>query len=119
MPDRRLLWAAVFALLFVITGVVAVAVLTHGSKQPLGSTLAIGTLGSLLASLIVSGVQVVGAIQSRATPKDGLPGLIRAAPKHSITTDEWLDLLRRAKTEFYVAGHSLGKWVRQALVISS
>jgi len=111
MLDRRLLSAAVFALLFILTGVVAVAVLTHGSHEPLGTTVAIGTLGSLLASLIVSGARVVANVQPHRTPTDShVPGLIGIRAKHSITADEWLDLLRKANTEFYVAGHSLGKW---------
>lgn len=111
MPDRRLRSAAVFALLFIITGVVAVAVLTRGSHEPLGTTVAIGTLGSLLASLIVSGWRVVASVQpDNTSPDTQMPGLVGARAKHSITADEWLDLLRKANTEFYVAGHSLGKW---------
>ncbi len=111
MRDRRLLSAAVFALLFIITGVVAVAVLTRGVHEPLGTTLAIGTLGSLLASLIVSGWRVVSSVQPREPPTDPhIPGLVSARAKDSIKADEWLDLLRKANTEFYIAGHSLGKW---------
>ena len=111
MQDRRLRSAAVFALLFVITGVVAVAVLTRGGHEPLGTTLAIGTLGSLLASLIVSGWRVVANVQSRDAPQGAhIPGLVGARAKHLFKADDWLDLLRKANTEFYVAGHSLGKW---------
>lgn len=115
MRERRLLSVAVFALLFIITGVIAVAVLTRGTHQPLGTALAIGTLGSLLASLILSGARVVASVQSRETPTDQhIPGRVGARAKHSITGDEWLDLLRKANTEFYVAGHSLGKWCSES-----
>jgi hypothetical protein len=51
---------AVPAVLFVVTGVIAIALLDHGTTEPLGSTLAIG----ILASAIVSVIRVVSAVRS-------------------------------------------------------
>jgi hypothetical protein len=55
---------AVPAVLFVVTGVIAIALLDHGTTEPLGSTLAIGILASLEAAAIVSVIRVVSAVRS-------------------------------------------------------
>jgi hypothetical protein len=36
--------------------------------------------------------------------------LIRVSPKSGLSSDEWLEVLTRARHEFYIAGHSLGRW---------
>src|SRR5580704_18787489 len=103
MPDRRLTAIAVPALLFVVTGVVAVAVLGKGTNAPLGTTLAIGTLAALVATMIASAIHTVGAVRVLPTSNDWqLAGLSRVRPKHAVTADEWLKLLKQATTEFYV-----------------
>lgn len=111
MPDRRFVAIAVFSLLFVVTGVVAVALLSKGTAGPPGSALAIGTFSSLAAAMIVNATRVVVAVRSQPSPNhEFLPGLIRIRPKHTVTTRQWMEILQTAKSEFYIAGHSLGKW---------
>ena len=108
MDDRRFIAIAVPALLFVVTGVVAVALFSHGTTGPVGTTLAVGTLSSLAATMIVSAERVVGAVRPQSSANDAqLSGLIRVTAKSSLTSDEWLQLLREAKTESCVAGQSL------------
>jgi hypothetical protein len=111
VDERRFVAIAVPALLFVVTGVVFLALLGHGTADPLGSTLAIGTLSSLVAAMIGSAVRVVGALRSQpSTGAAHFTGLIRVISKSALTSNEWLQFLQTAKSEFYVAGHSLGKW---------
>jgi hypothetical protein len=111
MDDRRFTTLAVPALLFVVTGVVAIALLSHGSSGPLGTTLAVGTLSSLVATMIVSAARVLGAVRPQPAPTGAeLSGLLGATSKSAVTSEAWLQLLREAKAEFYIAGHSLGKW---------
>lgn len=111
MNERRFVAIFVPALLFVVTGVVFLALLDHGTAEPLGSTLAIGTLSSLVATMIAFAVGVVGAVRSEpSTGAVHFTGLVRVTSKSALTSNEWLQFLQTAKSEFYVAGHSLGKW---------
>ena len=112
MSGNRLITIAVPAVLFVVTAAfIAALLLGHNTSEPLGSALAIGTLSSLVATLIVSLVRVVTAAQADTLASTaGFLGLLRISRKSDFSTDDWLQLLRNAKTEFYVAGHSLGKW---------
>jgi hypothetical protein len=111
MDDRRYVTIAVPALLAIITAIFAVALLDHGTGEPLGTTLAVGTVSSLVATAIVNVVRTVTAVRSRdPSSVSHLPGLVRVRPKNALTAEEWLQFLQTAKTEFYVAGHSLGKW---------
>lgn len=111
MNDRRFIAIVVWALLFVVTGVVAVALLGRGATEPLGTALAIGTVSSLVATMIVYAVRVVGAVRPQPPGSAWqVSGLVRVTSKNTLTSKEWLQLLLTAKTEFYVAGHSLGKW---------
>lgn len=110
MSDRRL-FAIVLALLFVITGVVAVAFLDSGGDAPLGSTLAIGILTSLASSMFLAAIGAVIALRPESSSDMWqLDGVVRVASKAAITSEDWLRILEKADTEFYVAGHSLGKW---------
>ncbi len=112
MSRQRLVAIVVPSLLCVIAAVTALAVLGHGTGSPLGSTLAVGVLSSLLATVIVSAVRVVVVVRSESPSPDALipAGLVRIKPKKDLTTQEWLQLLQTAKDEFYIAGHSLGRW---------
>jgi hypothetical protein len=111
MDDRRYITIAVPALLAIITAFFAIALLDHGTGEPLGTTLAVGTVSSLIATVITSVIRVVTAVRGREPSRiSHLPGLVRVTPKNALTADEWLHFLQTAKTEFYVAGHSLGKW---------
>lgn len=99
------------ALLFVLTGVTAAALVDHGIATPLSTNLSVGILSSLIAAAIASAIGVVFAVLPRQTA-DVVhpPGLVRVKAKKDLTPDEWLELLYAAKKEFYIAGHSLGKW---------
>jgi hypothetical protein len=111
VDNRRFIAIAVPALLFIATGVVAIALLGHGTTEPLGSALAIGTLSSLVAAMIISAVRVIVAVRPQPSPNEShVAGLVRVTSKKAITSKEWLQVLQTAKSEFYVAGHSLGKW---------
>jgi hypothetical protein len=111
MPDRRFIAIAVPALLFIVAAIVAVAVLAKGTHEPLGPTIAAGTLAALVATMIVSAIRTVAAVRVQPSPNEWqLAGITGLSPKHAITANEWLKLLKHATTEFYVAGHSLGRW---------
>src|SRR4051812_15014021 len=112
MSHRRLIAIATPAVLFVVTGAfIAALLLGHSATEPLGSALGIGTLSSLFATLIASLVRVVTAAQpDSSSAGNAFPGLLRISAKNELTSDDWLQVLRTAKTEFYIAGHSLGKW---------
>src|SRR5207248_594818 len=61
--------------------------------------------------MIASAVRVVGAMRSEPTTGAvHFTGLVRVTSKSALTSNEWLQFLQTAKSEFYVAGHSLGKW---------
>jgi hypothetical protein len=112
MSNRRRIQIAVPAVLFVFTAAfIAALVFGHGTSQPLGSALGIGTLSSLAATLIMSLAKTVTEAQGEAqTNRAAFPGLLRISTKSQFESDDWLQLLRNAKTEFYIAGHSLGRW---------
>jgi hypothetical protein len=89
----------------------------------LGSETAIGVFGSLLATGVLS--LCASVLQGRSdppepalqvatppvlTPQVSIPGLIRVLPKTDVTPDEWWRLMGKAEHEFFLAGHSLGKW---------
>jgi hypothetical protein len=61
----------------------------------------------MLANLI----RVVVAVREPA-PVSGpdLEGLLGARAKNALGSSDWLQLLKDADKEFYIAGHSLGKW---------
>jgi hypothetical protein len=116
MTSLRKTAVVVFGLLFILTAVVAVAFVVgeHGSNQPIGSTLALGILSSLIAAAIASGIATVLAARAPSSEHRDtarrLRGLNGVAGKNALSTAEWLELLTSATHEFYVAGHSLGKW---------
>lgn len=72
-----------------------------------------GVLVSVVAAAILGGV---GAIFNVQPVQDGvhgqlsIPGLIRVAPKTSLTPDEWISVMDGARHEFILAGHTLGRW---------
>ena len=114
MISPRLKVLAVLAVLFVVTALAAVVVLVRGTTHPIIWSLAAGILSSLSAAMIVYVISRVIAIDDwpqRSTADDAHhPGLIRAMPKHSRTAKEWFEFLVTARSEFYIAGHSLGRW---------
>lgn len=118
MPNRRLIWIAVLGVLFVLTASVAVVVLVRETSHPVTWTLAVGILSSLatviIGAMITYVIRTVGAAggeASRSASDDAYhSGLVRAMPKHSRTAREWFEFLLTARSEFYIAGHSLGRW---------
>lgn len=84
----------------------------------LGSETAIGVFGSLITAVVLS--LFASVQQSRrdppettpqvSTPQVSIPGLIRVLPKTDVTPGEWWRLMGEAEHEFFLAGHSLGKW---------
>jgi hypothetical protein len=109
----RRLWIYLLVVIAVFTATITVIVLDHGSKHALGPGLVAGVVTSLVASLILSGVQLVSGRGPRQPPAEShVSGLIKLTTKQRIETGEWLGLLEKAQAEFYVAGHSLGSWCR-------
>lgn len=100
--------------LFVVTALVAIVLLVRGATHPLSWTLAVGVLSSLVAAMVIYVIRIVVAVGDRPPPSTASdayhPGLIRATPKHSRTAKEWFDFLVTARSEFFIAGHSLGRW---------
>jgi hypothetical protein len=110
LPGSRSL--LVLGLISIMSSVAVAAYLQR--RDALGSPGAVGIFTGLIAIGISSAIGSVFASRPRsASSPDGplqLPGLIRLSPKSSLSSDEWLQVLTQAKHEFYVAGHTLGKW---------
>lgn len=86
------------------------ALLGHGIG-PLGTTLAVGTVSSLVATMIViSHASSPPSARPRRSPPVDLGGSVGVKPKNAIASTEWLHVPQSAKQEFYIAGHSLGRW---------
>jgi hypothetical protein len=73
------------------------------------------------APLAISGIIAAGTVLAlRRHPATRLvaPGegdqLVGLRPKSALTRSEWLDVLTGADSEFYLAGHSLGRWCDKA-----
>lgn len=83
-------------------------------RDALGSVGAVGVFTGLITAGISSAIGSVLTSRPRTSRSPNGPlqlgGLIRLSPKSSLSSDEWLQVLTRAKHEFYVAGHTLGKW---------
>jgi len=77
-----------------------------------GSQGAVGVFASLVAvGLVGTFGAVFGGRQTVAPPAgERMPGLIRVVAKQDVTPGEWLKLMSDARSEFFLAGHSLGKW---------
>jgi hypothetical protein len=114
MVSPRVKVIAALAVLFIVTALVAVVVLVRGTTHPIIWSLAAGVLSSLSAAMILYVISRVIAVDNwppRSTSDDAYhPGLMRAMPKHSRTAREWFEFLLTARSEFYIAGHSLGRW---------
>jgi hypothetical protein len=102
----------VLGLISILSWVAIYAFLQH--HDAFGSAGALGVFSALIAAGLSSAIGSVITSRPRAsTSADGplkLPGLIRLSAKNSLSSDEWLRVLTRAKHEFYIAGHTLGKW---------
>ncbi len=81
------------------------------SDDPFGSALAISVVAGLIVIVIVATAKAgFTALRSAPAAPPSIPGLLRIAPKSSIAPEEWMDLITKAQKEFYLAGHSLGRW---------
>lgn len=67
--------------------------------------------------IALSGIIAAGAVL--ALPRHPAPTLtgpgqghqlVGLRPKSAVTNDEWMSVLREARSELYIAGHSLGTW---------
>ena len=102
--------ALVLGLISVLTCVTIYGFLTR--HNTLGSLIATAVLGSLIAAAIISaGAAVLAASSPAISRPDGqLDGLLRITTKGAVGSEKWLTLLHNAKHEFFIAGHSLGRW---------
>lgn len=104
-------------LLIAVLSLVALGLFTV-HYDALGSEAAISVFASLVATGVLSlfaSVQPGRGSPSEmtrqvSTPQVSIPGLIRVLPKTAVTPGEWWRLLGEADHEFFLAGHSLGRW---------
>lgn len=99
-------------LLIAVLSLVALGLFTV-HYDALGSETAIGVFVSLVATGVLSlfaSVQQGRRDPQETTPQVSIPGLIRVLPKTAVTTSEWWNLMGEAEHEFFLAGHSLGRW---------
>lgn len=109
-------WAATIVLIAVMSLVALGLFTVH--YDALGSETAIGVFVTLVATGVLS--LFASVLQGRrdpqetapqaSTPRVSIPGLIRVLPKTDVTPGEWWKLMDEADHEFFLAGHSLGKW---------
>ncbi len=81
---------------------------------------AFGSPGAIAIFGAVAGTAITSAVGSVLTwtprPPSGsdrvshMSGFVRLTSKSSLSGEEWLHVLTQAKSEFYLAGHTLGKW---------
>jgi hypothetical protein len=87
----------------VVVGIVA----TLESWSPVASLAPLGITG-------IIGVGTILALGRHAPATPTVPGevdqLVGLRPKGALTTDEWMGMLSAARSELYIAGHSLGTW---------
>jgi hypothetical protein len=113
-PNRT---SAATLVLIAVLSLVALGLFTV-NYDALGSETAIGVLVSLVASGVLS--LSASVLQGQRDPQEtasqvsasqvSIPGLIRVLPKTDVTPGEWWKLMDEADHEFFLAGHSLGKW---------
>jgi hypothetical protein len=108
MRPNQLAAIVVWGLICVGAAIGIALVLRH---DPFGSALAIGVLAGLIVIVIGAAAKAgLIALHSASGVPPTIPGLVRIAPKSSIVPEEWMDLIAKAHAEFFLAGHSLGKW---------
>ncbi len=108
MRPNRLAAIVVWGLTCVGAVIAIALVLRH---DPFGSALAIGVLAGLIVIAIGAAAKAgLTALRSASGLPPAIPGLVRIAPKSSIAAEEWMGLIAEAQEEFFLAGHSLGKW---------
>lgn len=86
--------------------------IVDGGHEILGidPAISISVLCSLMA---VAFVGLLQTIRRRTTRQQGTVGDVGAqAPRRKceLGFEEWFEILREAKSEFFVAGHTMGKW---------
>jgi hypothetical protein len=104
-------WAPTLVLIAVLSLVALGLFTVH--YNALGSETAIGVFASLVATGALSlfaSIQQSRRDSPQTTPHVSIPGLIRVLPKTDVTPGEWWSLMGEAEHEFFLAGHSLGKW---------
>jgi hypothetical protein len=103
MSSRRLTAPLIFITVCLV-GVGIYGVVGHYSQVVGGSTL--GISGVIACSTILTLRERRAPVLEAPLDQDQL--LVRR--KSAITPKEWFDVLKGAHSEFYIAGHSLGKW---------
>jgi hypothetical protein len=95
------------AMLVAIALLVGVSVLA--SVENWGAAVSAASAG--IAGIIAAGTILALRTHPATTraPGEG-DQIIGLRPKSALTRAEWLDVLTGAKSEFYIAGHSLGRW---------
>jgi hypothetical protein len=79
----------------------------------LASETAIGVFATMLGAGVLGllAFALGGARRpSDTTAQISIPGLLRVLPKTDVTVEQWWSLMDEARHEFFLAGHSLGKW---------
>jgi hypothetical protein len=102
MSSRRLAALLAFTACLVALGIVGL--LEHYSRVASAATL--GISGVIAFSTILTLRERRAPVLEAPLDQDQL--LVRR--KSAITPKEWLDVLKGARSEFYIAGHSLGRW---------
>jgi hypothetical protein len=96
---------ATLILIAVLVVVGVLAILEH--YGPVASVAPLGISGIIAAGTVLALRRHPAATLTAPGEGDQLVGL---RPKSALTRTEWLDVLTSAASEFYIAGHSLGKW---------
>lgn len=109
MDERRSTAVAVSLPLVAVTVSFGAAQLLHIGLAVVAGLLTAVILG-VLNRAAVDRARPVGGREEPGLTAHRLPGLIEVRPKNSFAGHEWLELLRTAEHEFYIAGHSLGEW---------
>lgn len=113
MTSWRKTAVAVLIAVAVLSVTVIYAFLHH--HDPLGSAIAVAVFGGLV---VLATGSVIGSIFASRGETTGIlpeePGhLVELRPKCALTRAEWLDVITGARSEVYIAGHSLGKWCEE------
>jgi len=107
-----LLVSASYAVL-IVTAILVISSLINKGHGILGLShgLSIGILGSIVAAALLA---LPRAIWRETSPSSSFPNVAPDAlvcrRKCELESDEWFAILTEARHEFYVAGHSMGKW---------
>jgi hypothetical protein len=112
-PTARFLRvSACYSGLIVATILLILSFVSHGHGMlGLSFGLSIGILGSIVATALVGLARIIWRETSPiALHDDTVAGTKTPRRKCEFKFDEWFAILAEAEQEFYVAGHTMGKW---------